>query len=591
MAITEEIRIEIKTQVDRAVADIKKAEKATSSLSDTLKKAAIAAASFLSVKAIVNFGKESVKAYSESEAAVVKLNAALRATGQYTESTSTDMRNFASEMMRLTVIDDDAVIGILQLGINMGLTADQAKKAAEGAIGLSRAYGVDLDAAMKAVTGATQGSYEMLGRYMPAIRTATTEADKMRLVQEGLGSAYAVATAETDTLYGSQEQMKNSIGELKEAMGLWLSTDVSASSKFFKSLADRMAEAIKKAGELKNALNAASRGLATENEYLVIAKAKLDDLVSGYERLQSTNPNLSSKVWEDRIKAAKAEVATLENVVRLNGRITKSDEEKASAALMKADAAQKEAEAEAAKLKAAQDLAAFERAEADDKINRAIDANEKYNELDKQRVESTAATARAQFEWEYARAALEEENHQKRLENAISEMQVYSNYAAGIGQIFSNLINAQMAGDEELTDKKKKNIIALYRMQQAANIAQVGIDTATAIIRQFKDLPFPAAIATSAIIGAIGATQIGLIAATKPPVALAEGGIVMPTPGGTNALIAEAGKPEAVIPLDRLGGLGGNITVNVYGTVGSQEDVATWVYEGITRARQMGKVA
>ena len=183
----------------------------------------------------------------------------------------------------------------------------------------------------------------------------------------------------------------------------------------------------------------------------------------------------------------------------------------------------------------AEESAAFAQSEHEDRIKRAMDAAEVYDQLDKQRAESTAATARSQFEWEYARAALEEENHQKRLGNAITEMQVYSNYAASIGQIFSNLINAQLAGDEELTEKKKKNIVALYRIQQAANIAQVAVDTATAIVRQFKDLPFPAAIATSALIGAIGATQIGLIAATKPPVALAEGGIVMPTPGGTNA--------------------------------------------------------
>jgi hypothetical protein len=48
---------------------------------------------------------------------------------------------------------------------------------------------------------------------------------------------------------------------------------------------------------------------------------------------------------------------------------------------------------------------------------------------------------------------------------------------------------------------------------------------------------------------------------------LAEGGIVMPRPGGVQATIAEAGQAEAVIPLDRLGKMGGggstfNITVN-----------------------------
>ena len=45
---------------------------------------------------------------------------------------------------------------------------------------------------------------------------------------------------------------------------------------------------------------------------------------------------------------------------------------------------------------------------------------------------------------------------------------------------------------------------------------------------------------------------------------LAEGGIV-DKPGGILAMIGEAG-PEAVIPLDRAGGMGGNnITINVQG--------------------------
>jgi hypothetical protein len=38
----------------------------------------------------------------------------------------------------------------------------------------------------------------------------------------------------------------------------------------------------------------------------------------------------------------------------------------------------------------------------------------------------------------------------------------------------------------------------------------------------------------------------------------------MPTPGGSIVNVAEAGKPEAIIPLDRLGNLGGATTVNVY---------------------------
>jgi hypothetical protein len=47
--------------------------------------------------------------------------------------------------------------------------------------------------------------------------------------------------------------------------------------------------------------------------------------------------------------------------------------------------------------------------------------------------------------------------------------------------------------------------------------------------------------------------------------ALANGGIIRHSPGGTLALIGEGGRDEAVIPLDRMGGMGNNVTINVNG--------------------------
>ena len=48
---------------------------------------------------------------------------------------------------------------------------------------------------------------------------------------------------------------------------------------------------------------------------------------------------------------------------------------------------------------------------------------------------------------------------------------------------------------------------------------------------------------------AAGAGLSAGIRAALSGVKLADGGIVMPTPGGTRATIGEAGQPEAVIPL------------------------------------------
>jgi hypothetical protein len=66
---------------------------------------------------------------------------------------------------------------------------------------------------------------------------------------------------------------------------------------------------------------------------------------------------------------------------------------------------------------------------------------------------------------------------------------------------------------------------------------------------------------------------------------LAEGGIVMPQPGGVLANIAEAGQAEAVIPLDRLGSFGGqgttNYTINVNAGVGSGATIGKAVVDAI----------
>jgi uncharacterized membrane protein YjjP (DUF1212 family) len=58
---------------------------------------------------------------------------------------------------------------------------------------------------------------------------------------------------------------------------------------------------------------------------------------------------------------------------------------------------------------------------------------------------------------------------------------------------------------------------------------------------------------------------------------LAEGGIVN---SPTLALIGESG-PEAVVPLDKMGGMGGGITINISGGLGTSTDIANAVYENL----------
>jgi hypothetical protein len=79
-------------------------------------------------------------------------------------------------------------------------------------------------------------------------------------------------------------------------------------------------------------------------------------------------------------------------------------------------------------------------------------------------------------------------------------------------------------------------------------------------------------------------------------VRLAEGGIVRPTPGGTSAVIGEAGQAEAVIPLTArnlamMGGGGSGVNVTINGFVGTSKDqVAQAIVRVIEDAKRSGAV-
>jgi hypothetical protein len=98
------------------------------------------------------------------------------------------------------------------------------------------------------------------------------------------------------------------------------------------------------------------------------------------------------------------------------------------------------------------------------------------------------------------------------------------------------------------------------------------------IIRAYNAIPLLPDIST---IGHVNLPRMGGTAtqmATRMNIPkMAEGGIVN---SPTLALIGEAG-PEAVVPLDKMRGQGGNITINISGGLGTSTDIANAVYENL----------
>lgn len=161
--------------------------------------------------------------------------------------------------------------------------------------------------------------------------------------------------------------------------------------------------------------------------------------------------------------------------------------------------------------------------------------------------------------------ALEEKKHKQALvdfddeENKRKERNTKSTLA-----IISNLSQSQ-----------NKTAAAIGK---AAAITQIAIQTPVAVGNAIaSNIPYPGNFIAAGVVAAAMAVQAAQIAGVQ----LAEGGIVTPTPGGTSAIIGEAGRAEAVVPLpddfdpdEGLGGVGGGVTVVFQGPLLGDENQA-----------------
>lgn len=160
-----------------------------------------------------------LKAYSQQESANAKLAATFRALGENGTAAVARWGAFANEIQRVTTVGDETTLSLISLAKTMGINNAAMKDSIRGAIGLSKTFGIDLNSSMKMVALANQGQYEMLGRYIPALRTATTDAEKAAIVQRAMATGFEIAKDEIHTIAGAWVALKNTFGDSMQAIG------------------------------------------------------------------------------------------------------------------------------------------------------------------------------------------------------------------------------------------------------------------------------------------------------------------------------------------------------------------------------------
>jgi hypothetical protein len=217
--------------------------KSALSMGSMIKRAAAIAATYITVRGVVNFTKSSLESYARQEAASVSLAKALELLNKKAELPM--MEKFASSIQSVTEYGDEAVLEIMQLGASIGkLSGLELQRATKATIGLSKAYGIDLKASMLLVGKAAAGNTSAMTRYGIQLDEGLSAAEKFNEVLKIGEKNFKLAEAATNTYAGKVTQMKNAIGDVKEAIGQQLMPIFKTSAERIKEWAEKNQERI-----------------------------------------------------------------------------------------------------------------------------------------------------------------------------------------------------------------------------------------------------------------------------------------------------------------------------------------------------------
>ena len=159
--------------------------------------------------------QKSIKAYQVQERAV---NQSREIFGAYSEQ----LQKSAADIQKVTTTGDEQTIALQNQAGSMGIAVNKVDEATRGAIGLSQSFekaGLGQETALKGIALAYQGNFEQLQRYIPSLRKAETEAEKMAILQEEMAKGFDLATAAALDSGGQMQQLENTYGDLQEQIG------------------------------------------------------------------------------------------------------------------------------------------------------------------------------------------------------------------------------------------------------------------------------------------------------------------------------------------------------------------------------------
>jgi hypothetical protein len=556
-----------------------KAQKDIKSLSQSVKNFAGTFGVALGAAGIVQFGKSSVKAFSDAQREGVILNNTLKNLGL--AFAGPEINRYIDSIGKLYGVTGDQAVPAMQALLSATGSVAKSQEMMNTALNIAAANNISVSEAAKGLSQAYLGNRKALSQYNTGLTKAELQLKSFDDVQELLDKRLKGAATEAAGTYAGQMLiLKENAEQAKEVIGKGLvdAFKILAGDKTTEDLAETMATAANNTARFSRELAKVIKTLTTPIDFVSGSLAwfientqKYADLLiagdpSGFFRKPVTGPEARPLIAQqspgERTMAVKAA----------------QEAEKRAKALRKIEQDRlnnlKKIAAEQAKKLALDKASAF--------LNKA-------NQIfDLERIQLAAAAMAKQTEEDRVRIRLK--TNILELEDAINEGNVQA------ATKFASLITQ----DAALLGQLRGVMISLGDVPNPFEAWLATLQAALAALLALTTIKPTATVMGTPNNNYVGGTYLGpdvyqstltgqalanKLAKNDAFATMADGGIVS---SATMALIGEAG-PEAVIPLNRMGSMGGTyITVNVSGSVTTERDLVDAITQGIYNNQAAG---
>lgn len=224
----------VKTEAD-GLEKTKAPQTAQMMAANFIKTGLAAAGVSLSIGMVISSAKEMIQLYAIQAQAETSLGAAIKATGQESTYTVGDLKDYAGQLQAVTTYGDETIMTIQQMMVQTNkIGKDIMPIATEAALDMAAAMGTDIQGNAKKLARALEDPVQgitLLKESMITFNPVQQETIKRLTAQGDVAGAQKVILEELTKTYGGLaraqgeldvnkiQQIKNTIGDIKEGLG------------------------------------------------------------------------------------------------------------------------------------------------------------------------------------------------------------------------------------------------------------------------------------------------------------------------------------------------------------------------------------